>query len=82
MVESQVGYDFAQAFYAFDTKSNNFVTANDIATSNMAFRLPFTLDELRYFLENETVFKHIPNITIDNFVKYFFLRRDIDPNRK
>ena len=38
----------------------------------MAFRLPFSLNELRHLLENETVFKRIPKITIDNFVKYFF----------
>lgn len=50
----------AQAFYAFDIQSKSYVTANDIATSNMAFRLPFTIDELRYLLENETVFRRVP----------------------
>ena len=44
----------------------------DIANSKMAYRLPFTKEELRYYLENETVFKRTPKITIDIFVKNFF----------
>jgi len=51
---------------------NNFVTANDIVNSKMAYRLPFTKDELRYFLESETVFKRIQKLNIDMFIKYLF----------
>ena len=46
-----------QAFTAFDNTGNNYVMASDIVNSKMAYRLPFTKEELRYFLENETVFK-------------------------
>ena len=28
--------------------------------------------ELRFLLENETVFKRIPKLNIDMFIKYFF----------
>ena len=45
------------AFTAFDNTGNNYIMANDIVNSKMAYRLPFNKEELRYFLENETVFK-------------------------
>ena len=48
------------------------MTANDVVTSKMAYRLPFTKDELRYFLENETVFKRLNKLSIDMFIKYLF----------
>ena len=38
----------------------------------MAYRLPFKKEELRLYLENETVFKRSPKLTIDMFVKNFF----------
>lgn len=38
----------------------------------MAYRLPFNKEELRYFLENETVFKRQPKLSIDMFIKYLF----------
>ena len=60
------------AFTAFDMTGNNYVMASDIVNSKMAYRLPFTKDELRYFLENETVFKRQPKLTIDMFIKYLF----------
>jgi len=34
--------------------------------------MPFTRDELRYLLENETVFKRYERINIEQFVKNFF----------
>lgn len=46
--------------------------ASDIVNSKMAYRLPFTKEELRYFLENETVFKRQPKLSIDMFIKYLF----------
>lgn len=60
------------AFTAFDNTGNNYVMANDIVNSKMAYRLPFNKEELRYFLENETVFKRQPKLTIDMFIKYLF----------
>lgn len=45
---------------------------NDIVTSKMAYRLPFTKDELRQLLGSETVFKRMAKLSVDNFVKYFF----------
>ena len=60
------------AFTAFDPEGNNFVTVNDIVNSKMAYRLPFTKDELRYLLERETVFKRVPRLNIDLFIKYMF----------
>ena len=38
----------------------------------MAYRLPFTKEELRFFLENETVFKRLNKLSIDMFIKYLF----------
>ena len=38
----------------------------------MAYRLPFTKDELRYLLERETVFKRVPRLNMDLFIKYLF----------
>lgn len=58
------------------------MTVNDIAMSNMAFRLPYKTEELRYLLANETMFKTIPNISIDNFIKHFFHRKDADVESK
>ena len=60
------------AFTAFDPEGNNYVTANDLINSKWAYRLPFTKDELRYLLERETVFKRVPKLTIDLFIKYLF----------
>ena len=48
------------------------MTANDIVNSKMVYRLPFTKEELRFFLENETVFKRQPKLAIDMFIKYLF----------
>jgi len=48
------------------------VTANDIVNSKLTFRLPFNKEELRYFLENESIFKRIPCLSIDMFIKYLF----------
>ena len=50
----------------------NYVTANDIVNSKMAYRLPFTKEELQYFMTNETVFKRLPQLSIDMFIKYLF----------
>lgn len=61
-----------QAFTAFDPSGNNYVTAADLANSKLSYRLPFNKDELRYFLENETVFKRQPKLSIDMFIKYLF----------
>ena len=60
------------AFTAFDPSGNNYVTVNDIVNSKMAYRLPFSKEELRYFLENETVFKRLPKLSIEMFIKYLF----------
>ena len=60
------------AFTAFDPEGNNYVTANDLINSKWAYRLPFTKDELRYLLERETVFKRVPKLNIDLFIKYLF----------
>ena len=43
----------------------------------MAFKLPFSREELRYLLENETIFKRIPQLSIDNFVKYLFPQKGV-----
>ena len=51
---------------------NNYITASDIVNSKLAYRLPFTKDELRHFLENESVFKRVPRLSIDMFIKYLF----------
>lgn len=61
-----------QAFTAFDQVGNNFITANDIVTSKMAYRLPFSKEELRQLLETETVFKRMARLSVDMFVKHFF----------
>ena len=50
----------------------NYVTANDIVNSKMAYRLPFTKEELQYFMTNHTVFKRLPQLSIDMFIKYLF----------
>ena len=42
----------------------------------MAYRLPFNKDELRYMMENETIFKRINQLGIDNFIKYLFPQKD------
>ena len=42
----------------------------------MAFRLPFSMGELRQLLEKGTVFSRVAQLTIDNFVKYFFPLKD------
>ena len=38
----------------------------------MAYRLPFNKDELRFFLEHESIFKRMPRLSIDMFIKYLF----------
>lgn len=43
----------------------------DFLNAKINFRLPFTREELRFLLENETVFKRYDKITIDQFVKNF-----------
>ena len=64
------------AFTAFDRVGNNYITANDIVNSKMAYRLPFKKDELRYFLEHQSIFKRVPRLSIDNFIKYLFPERN------
>ncbi len=63
---------YVQAFTAFDFYGNNYVTAQNIVDSKMAYRLPFTKVELRHFLENTTIFKRMPRLSIDMFIKYLF----------
>ena len=65
-------FSLKKAFTAFDPVGKNVVTANDIVNSKMAYRLPFTKEELRFFLENESIFKRIPQLNIDMFIKYLF----------
>ena len=64
------------AFTAFDRVGNNYITASDIVNSKMAYRLPFKKDELRYFLEQQSIFKRVPRLSIDNFIKYLFPERN------
>ena len=61
-----------QAFTAYDFKGTNYVTVDDFLNAKINYRLPFTRDELKYLLENETVFKRYDRINIDQFVKNFF----------
>ena len=60
-----------QAFSAYDWNGTGYVTAEDFQNAKINFRLPFTREELRFLLENETVFKRYDQITIDQFVKNF-----------
>lgn len=60
------------AFSAFDFTGTNFVSVEDFINAKITYRLPFNRDELRYLLENETVFKKHERIGIDLFVKNFF----------
>ena len=48
------------------------MTANDIVNSKIVYRMPFTKEELRYFLEKESIFKRQPRLNIDQFIKYWF----------
>ncbi len=48
------------------------MTVDDFLNAKINYRLPFTRDELKYLLENETVFKRYERINIDQFVKNFF----------
>ena len=48
------------------------MTVEEIVNSKFVFRLPFKKEELRYFLENETIFKRQKQLKIDQFVKNFF----------
>ncbi len=48
------------------------MTVEDFLNAKINFRLPFTRDELKFILENETVFKKNQRINIDQFVKHFF----------
>ena len=38
----------------------------------MTYKLPFAREELKYFLEKESVFRRQPKLSIDMFIKYFF----------
>jgi hypothetical protein len=38
---------------------------DDFLNAKINYRLPFTRDELKYLLENETVFKRYDRINID-----------------
>lgn len=61
-----------QAFTAYDFTGTNYVTVEDFLNAKVNYRLPFTRDELRFMLVNETVFKRYDKIDIDQFVKNFF----------
>ena len=52
---------------------NNFVSMDDFLQAKINYRLPFTREELKFLLENETVFKRYEKINIDQFVKNFML---------
>jgi len=56
---------FQKAFYAFDLQGNNVITVDDFLQAKINYRLPFTRDELKFLLENETVFKRYEKINID-----------------
>ena len=43
-----------------------------MVNSKIVYRLPFSKQELKFFLENETIFKRQSQINIDVFVKNFF----------
>lgn len=47
----------SQAFTAYDFKGTNYVTVEDFLNAKINYRLPFTREELKFLLENETVFK-------------------------
>lgn len=51
---------------------NDYITANEIVNSKMAYRLPFSKDELRYLLHHETIFKRMERLSIDMFIKHLF----------
>lgn len=48
------------------------MTVEDFLNAKINYRLPYTRDELKFILENETVFKKSQRINIDQFVKHFF----------
>lgn len=48
------------------------MTVEDFLNAKIIYRLPFTRDELKFLLTNETVFKRFDKIDIDQFVKNFF----------
>jgi hypothetical protein len=52
------------------------VTVDDFVNAKISYRMPFTRDELRIFLQNETVFKRHPQVHIDLFIKNFYPEKD------
>lgn len=48
------------------------MTVEDFLNAKITYRLPFTREELRFLLVNETIFKRYDKIDIDQFVKNFF----------
>ena len=47
------------------------MTVDNFLTANLSYKLPFTKDELRFLLENETTFKRQKRMNIDLFMKNF-----------
>jgi hypothetical protein len=45
-----------QSFMAFDFTGCGYVKAENIYTNNHIYRLPFTKDEIKNYLENESLF--------------------------
>ncbi|CDW82631.1 px domain containing protein [Stylonychia lemnae] len=68
-----------QAYQALDFQGKGFVDVNDFVEGRIIYKLPFSKNDLREFLVNETIFKKQQQLKIEVFTKNFFPNKLKEP---